>query len=306
MSSPMDRTVTTLIDVNKCIGCGLCVKVCPSQTLSMVGDKAVVSGDKSLSCGHCVAVCPVDAVQVTALDGSTSHFSTFQADRSWLPHGEVDIAQLFRLMGSRRSCRNYKDKPVDRAILEDLVKIGITAPSGTNSQLWTFTLLPTREAVLALGEQVARFFKKLNRLAEKQYVRTFLKLMGKGSLDDYYREYHDSVEEALAEWDKGDIDKLFHGATAAIVIGSKAGASCPGEDALLATQNMLLAAHSMGLGSCLIGFAVEAIKQDRTIKEFLKIDDSEKVYSVIALGYPDEKYVRIVDRKKYLLRYFER
>jgi nitroreductase/Pyruvate/2-oxoacid:ferredoxin oxidoreductase delta subunit len=299
----MDRTVTTVIDGNKCVGCGLCVKVCPSRTLAMQSGKAVVSGDRSLSCGHCVAVCPVDAIRVTAIDGETSQFSTFQADEKWLPHGEFDTVQLLRLMGSRRSCRNFKDRPVDRDILEDLVKIGITAPSATNSQLWTFTVLPSRKAVLKLGGHVARFFKKFNRLSERRSLRMFLKLIGKESLDFYYREYHDSVEEALIEWEKGEIDRLFHGATAVIVIGSKRGATCPTEDALLATQNILLAAHSMGLGTCLIGFAVEAMKQDITIKRSLGIPDNERIHSVIALGYPDEIYRMIPGRKKYTLRY---
>lgn len=301
----MDRTVTTVIDAGKCIGCGLCVEVCPYGTISMEGEKAVVSGDRSMSCGHCAAVCPADAIRVNAIDKESSRFATLKADDTWLPYGEYETVQLVRLMGSRRSCRNFSDRPVDRTLLDDLVKIGITAPSGTNSQLWTFTMLPSRKAVLSLGGSVAFFFKKLNRISEKRYLRYFLKLIGKPELDTYFREYHDSVKEALAEWENSAIDKLFHGATAAIVIGSKPGASCPVEDALLATQNILLAAHSMGFGTCLIGFAVEAMKKDFTIKRILGIPDDEKVYSVIAVGYPDEKYQRIAGRKKYTQRYYE-
>jgi nitroreductase len=77
------------------------------------------------------------------------------------------------------------------------------------------------------------------------------------------------------------------------------------EDAMLATQNILLAAHSMGLGSCLIGFAVEAMRNDPSIKQFIKITDEETVYAVIALGYPDETYERLTGRKRVELRYFE-
>jgi nitroreductase len=61
----------------------------------------------------------------------------------------------------------------------------------------------------------------------------------------------------------------------------------------------------MGLGTCLIGFAVEAMKRDVTIKKYLGIPDNERVYSVIALGYPDEKYQRTAGRKKYTLRYHD-
>lgn len=302
----IDRKVSTVIEADKCIGCGLCVQVCPSETISMQGDKAVVIGDRSLSCGHCVAVCPVDAITIHAIDPEASRFATFDADSRWLPHGEFNTVQLVRLMASRRSCRNFKDQPVDRALLEDLLKIGVTAPSGTNSQMWTFTILPTRESVMALGDQVALFFKRINKLSENYWLRNLLRLIGKPELDHYYRDYYLSVSEALTERESNGRDRLFHGATAAIVVGSRPEGSTLKEDALLATQNILLAAHSMGLGTCLIGFAVIPLIKDTRIKRFLGMPDNEKVHAVIALGYPDERYLKVAGRKKYIRRYFER
>ncbi len=299
------RPISTIIDQDQCIGCGLCVRVCPSQAISMQDGKAAVTGTQSLSCGHCAAVCPTEAIQVGAIDNEALNFKTFEADDSWLPYGEYDTAQLVKLMRSRRSCRNYTDKPVDRSVLEDLVKIGTTAPSGTNSQKWMFTILPTRSAVKALGNRIGLFFRQLNKMAEKNYLRCFLKLIGKNELDTYFHEYYETVRGALSEWESSGRDQLFHGATAVIIVSATRGASCPAEDAMLATQNILLAGHTMGLGTCLIGFAVEAMKNDAAIKQFVGIPKDEAVYAVIAMGYPDEEYKRSAGRKRILPRYFE-
>jgi nitroreductase/Pyruvate/2-oxoacid:ferredoxin oxidoreductase delta subunit len=300
----IDRTVTTIIDQEKCTGCGLCVKVCPSETITMQDDKAVVTGDRSQQCGHCVAVCPADAIRVTAIDDDSFSFNTFKIHDRWLPHGDFDTAQLVRLMASRRSCRNYRDKAVPREMLEDLVKIGVTAPSGTNSQQWTFTILPSRESVLELGRQIGLFFRRVNRMAQRRWLRKLLKWVGKNQLENYYREHYQSVKAALEDWERYGRDRLFHGATALIVVGSKPGGSCPMEDAMLATQNILLAAHAMGLGSCLIGFAVEAMQNDPSIQPYLKMPDEEKVIAVVALGYPEETYQTLTGRKRIVLRYF--
>ena len=89
----------------------------------------------------------------------------------------------------------------------------------------------------------------------------------------------------------------------AIVVGSKQGGSTSAEDALLATQNILLGAHSMGLGTCLIGFAVIAMARDSHIQQALGIPPEETVHAVIALGYPDERYLRITGRKVPVIRY---
>jgi nitroreductase len=269
----------------------------------MQGGKAFVTGSESLGCGHCAAVCPAGAVRVTANENETLFFQSFKTDETWLPYGQYDISGLVRLMRSRRSCRNYAAREVDRSLLEDLVRIGITAPSGTNSQRWAFTLLPVRPDVMALGEKIGGFFRKLNQTAEKAWLRRVLKLMGNRQLEEYYRSYYETVKQALREYETTGSDRLFHKAPAAIIVSAAPGGSCSPEDALLATQNILLGAHAMGLGTCLIGFAVTAMKKDKHIQKSVGIPPEETVHAVIALGYPDVLFQRVTGRKQFVLRY---
>jgi len=301
----MNDQVTTIILPDKCSGCGLCVTVCPDRTITMQEGRATVTGNRCFQCGHCLAVCPTGAVSVGAIDPESLSFHSFQADRHWLPWGQFDPALLVRLMASRRSCRNYLDKPVKRELLLDLVKAGTTAPSGTNSQKWTFTILEHREQVEQLGGRIAGFFTRLNRLAAKPAARLISRFFGGDALGKYYRGYYQTIEEGLKEWREEGRDLLFHGATAAIVVGSAPGASCPAEDALLASQNILLAAHALGVGSCLIGFAVAALEREQALKDELGIPRAEKVYAVIALGWPAERYQRLTGRKQPLVRFVD-
>ncbi|MBF0298481.1 MAG: nitroreductase family protein [Oligoflexia bacterium] len=299
----LDRTIYTKIDESKCIGCGLCVKVCPSRTITMKKGKASVTGKESISCGHCMAICPVNAIVVESIDKGTLQFKTFNIENKCINFGEFDTAKLVELMLSRRSCRSFKDKEIPKEMIEDLIKIGISAPSGTNSQKWTFQIIHSRSNVIELTIRISDFYKRLNKLAENFFLRKGLRLIGKNELDNYYNDYYEKVKEGLRDYEDNGKDILFHGATSVILIGETPGASCPSEDALLASQNIMLAAHTMGLGSCLIGFAVESLKNDLALRKFLKIKKDEKIYSVIALGYPNITYKNFTGRKTPNIRY---
>ncbi len=56
------------VDRDKCIGCGLCVKACPGNSLRLDADKKPVPNDSEdlncASCGACQAICPQEAVTV--------------------------------------------------------------------------------------------------------------------------------------------------------------------------------------------------------------------------------------------------
>ncbi len=68
------KNVSTLtLDAPTCIGCGLCLIVCPHQVLSLDSGKARIEAlDRCMECGACAKNCPVSALDVHAGVGCAS------------------------------------------------------------------------------------------------------------------------------------------------------------------------------------------------------------------------------------------
>lgn len=297
-----DMGETIRIETTRCCGCGLCADVCPDEHIQIHGEIAVLVGGRCMACGHCASICPEQCIAVTGVHTKLG-FQTFEELEGVVQPGETGCEKLVQLMRSRRSCRQYSKKGVADALLEDIVRAGITAPSGTNSQGWGFVIAGDRFQVEHMGRLTGDYYRSLNEMAANPLLRFTAKIFAGDALGMYYRKYHDVIKDALERWEKKGEDLLFHGATAVIMVTADEKASCGAEDALLATQNMILAAHGMGLGSCLIGFVVEAVKRDKRLKRKLGIKDTERLCSVIALGYPSLRFVRAAPRKEPVIRY---
>ena len=289
----MGYEIKTTIDRDKCTGCGRCVSVCPYEAITLIDKKAVITGPKSMHCGQCVAVCAENAIQVADLEVPLLQGTLTQ-----------ETTHLFDTVVHRRSCRDYRADELTSAELADLVTFGQWAPSGTNAQKWEFTVIPTRVAVEKYAEAISGFYRKLNQMAGNPLLRLYTKLFRGDVLGRYYARYYHQVADSLKRWDEKREDLLFHGATAVMVISMRPGASCAHDDALLAAQNICLGAHTMGIGSCLIGFAVEAMQRDPKIAKVIGIPAEETVYAVIALGRPKFKYPNPSGRFAVKTRYF--
>jgi len=52
-----------IVNKDKCVGCGMCINICPVNAISMVNGKAFINQDKCIHCGKCLNICPFNAIQ---------------------------------------------------------------------------------------------------------------------------------------------------------------------------------------------------------------------------------------------------
>ena len=167
---------------------------------------------------------------------------------------QMELNPVLSSIMARRSIRKYLDKPVEHEKLEVIVRAGINAPSGMNRQPWVVRVVEDQKLIA----DVTEIYKKANAEQVKR--------------------------------DK-DFKNMFRNAPNLICVCTPAQGG--GElDAGLLGENMMLAAQSMGLGTCCLGGPVRFLLSNEKCKFFLDrldIPADYKLNYIIAIGYPDEK-----------------
>ncbi len=286
-----------VISAERCTRCGRCIDVCRRRVLQMTDDGVGFTDKECMFCAHCYAVCPADAVSFDGILHSPG-FSSFTYRERVLHPGEPSTEELINLLRSRRSTRLYSENEVSDSLITDCIEGAVTAPSGSNWQLWNFTVVNGRQKAGRLAALIGRFYRRINRLAANPLLRYLtIPFMGTKLLR-YYRDHYSGVEFALQEAEKGN-DLLFHGAPAVVIIHGPEEGSTPVEDAQYAALSLVLTAHTLGLGTCFIGYATETLNRAPSVKQWCKIPPDHRVHAVIVMGYPAVKFLRPALRKQY-------
>ena len=167
---------------------------------------------------------------------------------------QMELNPVLSNMMARRSIRKYLDKPVEHEKLEVIVRVGINAPSGMNRQPWIVRVVEDQQLIA----DVTEVYKRNNAEQVKR--------------------------------DK-DFKNMFRNAPNLICVCTPAEGG--GElDAGLLGENMMLAAQSMGLGTCCLGGPVRFLNANADAKFFLDrldIPEGYRLSYILAIGYPDEQ-----------------
>lgn len=140
-----------VIDTNKCIGCGLCSKVCVTHNLVINQNTARTLNNTCIMCGQCSAVCPQKAI---ALDGYKSGQIEKTDDVRLVPE---DIMNVIRF---RRSIRSFQKKEIPAEVMEQILEAGRLTHTAKNMQDVSFVVLTSqKDYVEKMAVQVFRTMK---------------------------------------------------------------------------------------------------------------------------------------------------
>jgi ferredoxin len=297
MSIPTTRTETAamvIIDPEKCNGCGKCVSVCKDFEFKIVNGKATLVEQPlfgCIGCGHCMAICPEGAIEVSGR--CLSPEDLFQMPDS---SQKATYDALMPLLLSRRSIREFKDQPVPRELIDKIIAAAQTAPMGIPPTDVNLLVLLGKDKVRGFSADFCKLLYKNRWLVSGWFLALMRPFYSKQTMDLFKKFMRPLFDAYIGSSKKGE-DLVTYDAPAAIYFyGSP---FCDPADPLIAATYAMVAAESLGLGSCMLGAIHPFLQSGFGVSTFRKkynIRYQSREGLVLIVGYPKVKYAKGIRR----------
>lgn len=193
-----------------------------------------------------------------------------------------DAEAFFRVLEGRRSVRKYRPDAPPRELIERLVEAAVAAPSASNRQPWRFFVVDGRGRIDAMASAVREAVERVATHVEPSSEASFR------AYGDYFTRFAEApvviaplcrsfpvlsnlVTPSLPADDRARIEAME---TSSGLIGVS-----------LALQNLLLAAHALGLGaSAMTG---PLLAEDR-LRALLEIPAGWSLVALVPVGFAAE------------------
>jgi len=176
--------------------------------------------------------------------------------------------EVLKTIAKRRSTRQFQTKQVSDADLHAILEAGLQAPSGHNDQSWFFSAI-----------QDPKLIKELSDGSKAEMMK--------------------SPIPWIAGIGKNEELNIYYNAPTIILVASKKGAVSSVPDVAAAIENIMLAATSLGLGSCWIGFARFYFLNTQERNKKVGVPEDYEIHYGVALGYAPENLKLNPPARKY-------
>jgi len=162
---------------------------------------------------------------------------------------------------TRRATRSYLPKQIDKEAVHTLLAAAVQAPTAMHEEPWAFAVIQDKDIL-----------KRLSDTAKALVIK------------EAHGDHSKLAGHATHLVGSADFNVFYDAGTLIVIYGKHMGPFVVA-DCWLAAENLMLAACSMGLGTCVIGFAVGALNSSAWKAE-LGIPAEMTAYAPIIVGVP--------------------
>lgn len=260
-------------NLEKCVGCRQCEKICHTSSISIINNKVNIDKFLCSTCTQCIAVCPVQAL-------SWNNTAPMNINYEILPKAE----QIKEFLMHRRSVRKFKDKRIERKLLEDIALMSKYAP--TNNYNIDVVIIDDQYLIKELEKACINFIKKMYCIFYKH--KLIFNFMSK-------------ITPAINETDKIKIERtlkrgsIFQSAPALIILTADKRISHTELSSQYSLYNMALYSQTLGIGSCISGAGKSILSRNKIAKKLLNLQVHKEIQGILFLGYSDVSFKNKVE-----------
>lgn len=268
----------------RCNRCMLCVKDCSSRVWQDIGGIPTPAAPELCNlCSHCASVCPRDAVRHDRMDMNQVR----RVDRK-----RIDPVSFRETALSRRSVRHYKDRPVSRTVMEDILDLAHHSPTASNEQNVGFVVVTDKKILTAASSLIFGLASRWHERTRKGLGKLLADITGLSG-----NRYLKLMDLLKRESGPGK-DFILHNAPTMIVIHTPEKARFGCDNCNIAAGSIINYAHALGLGTCFIGFMILALNYSKKMRKLVQLPEGRKAHACIVIGYPAYSHVKTASRKR--------
>jgi nitroreductase len=192
---------------------------------------------------------------------------------------------------TRRSIRKFKARQVPAFMIRRLLEMARYAPSQGNCQPWSFVVVRDKEMIAEMEAYCVGVCKGMTANVDytnypegsEQRLKVLASTQALNRANP--NSFHPVPMTAIKSIANGRF-AVFHKAPSVIfILEDKRGVGVPAIDVGVAGQNIVLAAQSLGLGTCWVGFS-RLLSSNATMMQKLGVEPPFELAEAICVGYP--------------------